>query len=57
MQLGYSKEYFAIRREAETKWPRWKVAAYNSNRAIAAHARKIKNRGGVNEKQVPWQAD
>ena len=38
---GYSKEYHSIRKEAESKWPAWKVLTHNLNFATSAHAKKI----------------
>ena len=37
----YSERYAAIRKEAESRWPAWKVSTYNSNVAVSAHARKV----------------
>lgn len=39
----HSEQYNSIRREAESKWPAWKVSTYNANIAISANARKIKS--------------
>ena len=40
-QKQYSERYTAIRSEAETRWPAWKVSTYNSNIAVSAHAKKV----------------
>jgi len=37
----YSDRYTAIRRDAESKWPAWKVATYNSSVAVSIHAKKV----------------
>lgn len=37
----YSKEYDLIRKEAESKWPAWKVSTHNANFATSAHAKKV----------------
>jgi hypothetical protein len=37
----FSNEYRSIRREAESKWPAWKVSTYNVNFATSAHAKKV----------------
>lgn len=37
----YSERYSAIRRDAESKWPEWKVSTYNASVAVSAHAKKI----------------
>lgn len=37
----YSDRYSEIRKEAESKWPAWKVSTYNSNIAVSAHAKKV----------------
>jgi GH35 family endo-1,4-beta-xylanase len=37
----YSKEYNSIRKEAESKWPAWKVSTHNVNFATSAHAKKV----------------
>jgi hypothetical protein len=39
----YSDRYATIRKEAESKWPAWKVDTYNANVAISAHAKKVEN--------------
>lgn len=39
----YSEQYNNIRKEAESRWPAWKVSTYNANIAISANARKIKS--------------
>lgn len=37
----YSDQYKAIRQEAESRWPQWKVNTYNTSIAISLHARKL----------------
>ena len=37
----YSEQYTRIRKEAETKWPGWKVTIYNACFAVSSHARKL----------------
>ena len=41
----YSDKYIAIRAQAETTWPAWKITTYNTNVAISAHARKLVKQG------------
>ena len=41
---GYSEEYKRIRKEAEEKWPQWKIDYYNANCAISAHAKKLERK-------------
>ena len=36
-----SKEYIAIKKDAESNWPAWKVSIYNSSIAVSAHAKKV----------------
>ena len=40
-QRQYSDRYTAIRKEAESKWPAWKVSTYNTSVAVSVHARKV----------------
>lgn len=40
-EARYSSDYESIRREAESKWPEWKISTYNTNFATSAHARKL----------------
>jgi hypothetical protein len=35
-EKDYSTDYKNIRKEAESKWPSWKVAIYNNNFAYSA---------------------
>lgn len=37
----YSERYTAIRKEAESKWPAWKVSTYNTSVAVSIHAKKV----------------
>lgn len=46
---GYSEEYKRIRKEAEEKWPQWKIDYYNANFAISAHAKKLERKLPVGE--------
>lgn len=41
----YSEKYIAIRTQAETTWPAWKISTYNTNVAVSAHARKLVRQG------------
>lgn len=38
---SFSKDYVAIRKEAESNWPAWKVSTHNANFATSKHARKV----------------
>ncbi len=40
-QMQYSPKYTAIRSEAASKWPAWKVTVYNTSVATSAHAKKV----------------
>jgi transposase len=37
----YSENYSKIRKEAESKWPAWKISTYNASVAVSTHAKKI----------------
>ena len=37
----HSERYTTIRKEAESKWPAWKVSTYNLNVAVSAHSKKV----------------
>lgn len=37
----YSEQYKTIRKEAESRWPEWKVNTYNTSIAISLHAKKL----------------
>lgn len=39
--IGYSSCYHAIRKEATSKWPAWKVTVYNASVATSNHAKKV----------------
>jgi len=39
--VGYSSYYQAIRKEATSKWPAWKVTVYNVSVATSNHAKKV----------------
>lgn len=41
LKVSYSESYGIVRSAAESKWPAWKVSAYNSSIAISAHAKKV----------------
>lgn len=41
LQKEHSSAYVRIRREAETKWPTWRVLTYNSDFATSVHAKKV----------------
>lgn len=49
MANEYSEDYKRIRKEAETKWPKWKVEFYNNCFAIGKNAKKIKFKECKNE--------
>lgn len=38
--VNYSDEYLRIRKEAESKWPAWKISIFDSSVAVSAHAKK-----------------
>lgn len=40
--VKYSDEYLRIRKEAESKWPAWKISIFDSSVAVSAHAKKIR---------------
>lgn len=40
--VKYSDEYLRIRKEAESKWPAWKISIFDSSVAVPAHAKKIR---------------
>ena len=39
--VQYSEKYIAIKQQAETMWPEWKIKTYNTSVAVSAHARKL----------------
>jgi hypothetical protein len=37
----YSKEYYIIKKEIETKWPDYRKETHNINFAVSLHSNKI----------------
>lgn len=38
---SYSSQYKAIKKQAESTWPAWKVTIYNASASTSAHAKRV----------------